>query len=188
MKKHNFLLWMKETALFPYFYHGIIFYSTELFDCAVNFKFYLNIFIFLNINTNQTSKEQYLNQEAATYFGISRTKRFCRSSCPNVFSEKGVLKNFAKLTGRHLCWSLFLTNVAGFWPVTLLKKKLQHRCLPVNFANFLRTPFFKEHLRWLLFVLEIKCQACISTAVLSFTSGFGDFGHIFPICFMQNFS
>ena len=61
MRKHYFLLWTKETAFFPYFYHGIIFYSAELFDCAVNFKFYLNIFIFLNINTNQTSNEQYLN-------------------------------------------------------------------------------------------------------------------------------
>ena len=50
MRKHYFLLWMKETA---YFYHGI---GAELFDCAVNFKFYLNIFIFFNINTNQISK------------------------------------------------------------------------------------------------------------------------------------
>ena len=48
MRKH-FLLWTKETAFFGYFYHGIIFYSAELFDCAVNFKFYLNIFIFLNM-------------------------------------------------------------------------------------------------------------------------------------------
>ena len=31
-----------------------------LFDCAVNFEFYFNI-IFLNINKNQTSNEQYLN-------------------------------------------------------------------------------------------------------------------------------
>ena len=61
MRKHYFLLWMKETAFFPYFYHGIIFYNAELFDCAIKFKFYLNIFIFLNINTNQISKEQYLN-------------------------------------------------------------------------------------------------------------------------------
>ena len=52
MRKHYFLLWTKETALFPYFYHGIIFYSAELFDYAVSFKFYLNIFMFLNINTN----------------------------------------------------------------------------------------------------------------------------------------
>ena len=29
----------------------------------------------------------------------------------------------------------------------LLKKRPQHRCFPVNFAKFLRTPFFTEHLR-----------------------------------------
>ena len=46
MKKHSFLLWLRETALIPYFYHEIIFYSAELFDCAVIVKFYLNIFIF----------------------------------------------------------------------------------------------------------------------------------------------
>ena len=32
----------------------------------------------------------------------------------------------------------------------LLKKRLQHRCLPVNFAKFQRAPFFIEHLQWLL--------------------------------------
>ena len=35
-------------------------------------------------------------------------------------------------------------------PATLLKKRLWHRCLPVNFAKFLRTTFFIEHLWWLL--------------------------------------
>ena len=31
-----------------------------------------------------------------------------------------------------------------------IKKRLWHRCFPVNFAKFPRTPFFTEHLRWLL--------------------------------------
>ena len=31
-----------------------------------------------------------------------------------------------------------------------LKKRLCHRCLPVNFAKFLRTLFLTEHLQWLL--------------------------------------
>ena len=35
-------------------------------------------------------------------------------------------------------------------PATLLKKRLWHRCFPVNFVKFLRTPFFTEHLWWLL--------------------------------------
>ena len=37
---------------------------------------------------------------------------------------------------------------------TLLKKSLWYRCFPVNCAKFLRTPFFTEHLWWLLLLLE----------------------------------
>ena len=65
-----------------------------------------------------------------------------------VFCKKGVLKNLAKLTGKHLCWSLFFNKVAGLRLATLLKKRLQHWCFPVNFAKFLRTPFFIEYLRY----------------------------------------
>ena len=52
-------------------------------------------------------------------------------------SVKGVLRNFKKFTGKHLCYSLF-------------KKETWYRFFPVNYANFLRTPFLTEHLRWLL--------------------------------------
>ena len=43
----------------------------------------------------------------------------------------------------------FLTAeaVVRMWPATLLRKALWHRCFPVNFAKFLRTPFSAEHLR-----------------------------------------
>ena len=37
-----------------------------------------------------------------------------RSSSPEVFCKKGVLKTFAKFTGKHLCQSLFFNKVAGF--------------------------------------------------------------------------
>ena len=36
-----------------------------------------------------------------------------RSSCPEVFCKKGVLRNFAKLTRKHLCQSLLFNTVAG---------------------------------------------------------------------------
>ena len=35
-----------------------------------------------------------------------------------------------------------------------IKKRLRNRCFPVNFAKFLRTPFYIEHLRWLLLQME----------------------------------
>ena len=43
-------------------------------------------------------------------------------------------------------------------PRTLLKKRLWHRCFPVNFEKFLRTPFFTEHLRWLFMNLYWKLR------------------------------
>ena len=38
--------------------------------------------------------------------------------------RKGVLRNFAKLTGKHLCQDVFFNKVAGLKPTTLLKKRL----------------------------------------------------------------
>ena len=33
---------------------------------------------------------------------------------PEVFCEKGVVENFAKFLGKHLCWSLFLNKFSGW--------------------------------------------------------------------------
>ena len=51
-----------------------------------------------------------------------------RSSCSEVFCKKGVLENFTKFTGKHLCQIIFLNKVASLRPATLLKKRLWHRC------------------------------------------------------------
>ena len=56
-------------------------------------------------------------------------------SRPNVFCQKGLLRNFSKFTRNHLCRSLFFNKVAG--SVTLFKKRLWHRCFTVNSAKFL---------------------------------------------------
>ena len=45
---------------------------------------------------------------------------------------------------------LIKLQASGVRPATLIRKTLWYRCFPVNFAKFLRTPFFKEHLWWLL--------------------------------------
>ena len=77
-------------------------------------------------------------------------KNIFRSSRPEVFCKKVFLRNFVKFTGKHPCQSLFFNKVAGLRPAILLKKRLWHRCFPVNFVKFLRIPFFTEQLRWLL--------------------------------------
>ena len=50
---------------------------------------------------------------------------------PEVFL-KGVLRNFAKFTGKHLCQSLIFNKVAGMRPATLLKRRFWRRCFPVS--------------------------------------------------------
>ena len=62
-----------------------------------------------------------------------------------MFFKIGVLKNFIRFTGKHLCWSLFLIKLQAFRPA-----KLQHCCFPFKLVNFLKTLSFAEHLRWLL--------------------------------------
>ena len=44
-----------------------------------------------------------------SWFGILIAK--FRSSRPDVFCEKSVLRNFAKFTGKHLCQGLFLIKL-----------------------------------------------------------------------------
>ena len=40
-------------------------------------------------------------------------KRIYRRSCPEVFFKNGVLRNFAKFTGKHLCQGFFFNKAAG---------------------------------------------------------------------------
>ena len=79
-----------------------------------------------------------------------------RSSRLGVFCKKGALRNFIKFTRKHPCQSLFFNKVADLRPATLLKKRLWHKCLPVNFVKFLRTAFLTEHLWWLLLSSQIR--------------------------------
>ena len=61
---------------------------------------------------------------------ISSTQIACDVMCvqyvqkqpPEVFFKKDVLKNFANLTEKHLCWSLFLIKMEAWGPATLLKR------------------------------------------------------------------
>ena len=66
-----------------------------------------------------------------------------RRSRSLIFHKIGVVENFAKFAGKHLCKNLFLNKIAGFQPATTLKKRLWHRCFPMNFGKFSRTPFYR---------------------------------------------
>ena len=70
-----------------------------------------------------------------------------RSSRPEVFCKKGVLKKITiltRFTGKRLHQSLFFDKVEGLRHTTLFKKRIWHRCIPVNITKFLRTPILKN--------------------------------------------
>ena len=71
--------------------------------------------------------------------------------------EKVFLEISQNSQGNTWAKGLFFNKDAGLRPATFLKKRLWHRCLPIIFAKFLRTPFFKAYLRCLLLKQDPWC-------------------------------
>ena len=61
----------------------------------------------------------------APLFGFKRILGVDGSSRLEVYYKKGVLKNFAKLTGKHLYGGLFFDKVAAWKLATVSKKKIR---------------------------------------------------------------
>ena len=59
-----------------------------------------------------------------------------------MFYKKGVLKVFAKFTGKDLCYSLFFHRAAGLEPATLIKKRLRRMSYSV-LRTFLEQLLFR---------------------------------------------
>ena len=67
---------------------------------------------------------------------------------------KVVLQNLTKLTGKSLYQSLFFIKVYYF-----LKKRPWHKCFLLNFAKFLRIPFWQNAFGWLLLARTVgRCD------------------------------
>ena len=73
-----------------------------------------------------------------------------RSSRPEVFYKKRVLRNFTKFTGKHLRQSLFFNKVAGFqsWGLTrpkacnVIKKETLALVFSCEFCEISKNTFF----------------------------------------------
>ena len=62
----------------------------------------------------------------------------------------GILKKFAIITEKHLCWSLFLIKLQTWRPAALLNRDSSTGISMWILQKFLRTALFIKHLRWLL--------------------------------------
>ena len=81
---------------------------------------------------------------------------YSRSSRPEC-SVKEVFLEFSQNLQENTCVrDSFSNKVVDLRLATLLKKRIWHRCFPVNFAKYLRTAFPTEHIWWLLVVFLEK--------------------------------
>ena len=69
-----------------------------------------------------------------------------RSSPPEVFLGKGVLKISSKFTGEHPCRNAISIKLL----CNFIEIPFRHGCSPVNFLHFFRTPFLKNNSKGLL--------------------------------------
>ena len=94
----------------------------------------------------------YINFRKA-YLGSCQT--FTRSSRPEVCCKKGVIRNFVKFTGKHLCQSLsFLTKLQA-QTCNFIKKETLAQLFSCEFCEISTNTFFTEH------QLLLSCQTSI---------------------------
>ena len=65
-----------------------------------------------------------------------------KSSRPDVFCKKSVLKKLAKLTKKHQCLSLYFTNFRGLRSAALLKKEIPTLVFSCQFCKLFKIIFF----------------------------------------------
>ena len=105
-----------------------------------------------------------------------------RSSRPEVFFRKGVLKNFTKFTGKHLYQSFFVNKVADLRPAHMFscefceisKNTFFHRTPPVAASSNMETQqkrasFLWSNYQWLLLIITA------TTVNNSDSNGFNEF-------------
>ena len=119
----NFLQQMVSVKLFCNYFTQTVCTQTKREECCCS------------CNSMQCVKHARMQLFSDPYFLVYR------SSHQRFSVNKGVLRNFAKFTGKHH---------------EFIKMRLQHRCLPVNFAKFLRTSFLQNTSERLLLCMRTE--------------------------------
>ena len=105
-----------------------------------------------------------------TFLAIFQSK-ITRSNHRRCSIKKVVLKNFANIHKKTPLLQSLFNNVAGLRPCSFIKKRLQHRCFPVNIAKSARTPNLKNICtRLLLHLFSLSFLYRINLSVNKVTS------------------
>ena len=90
------------------------------------------------------SSKRYSNF-AVYHLGFEPAMLLKKSSLPEVFCKKGVLRNYAKFTGKHLCQSLFFNKVAGLERTPLMAASVKRDSNTVVMRNIKKEAKNKLH-------------------------------------------
>ena len=91
-------------------------------------------FSMINLNVIVTFMLELFNKNRET---LAKHVK-CRSGRPEVFCKKGVLRNFTKFKGNHLCQSLFFNKV----DCNFIKKETLARVFSCEFCGISKNTFF----------------------------------------------
>ena len=145
-----------ETSSLNQFYSVSLFCSTffarilDLYSICLSLAFFYKLCIVFSLNLTIISP--FLIQGAISVFVFFivvdvSSKLLSRSSRPELFCKKRVLRNFVKFSGKHLWQSLFYNKVSGLKPVIFLKRETLAQA-------FSSKSFFVEHFWWLLLFID----------------------------------
>ena len=80
-------------------------------------------------------------------------KYFGSSQLSDLLCKKGVLNNLTNFTGKHLCWSHFLTKLQA-WRSELYRKEAPTQVLSCDICKILKRPILKNICERLLLILQ----------------------------------
>ena len=102
-----------------------------------------------NKNKQRVTKERIFTSITKTSKSINQGKlmeafEFKKAATRGALYEKVLLEILQNSQENNCARISFFPEFLNLRPATLLKKRLWHRCFPVNFTKFLRTPFLQS--------------------------------------------
>lgn len=106
--------------------------------------YFPTVIFFMSFKTRITDRNDGTNLFSIEFFIVLLSLQGRGNRSQMLYKTGGTaLKNFADFTGKQLC------------PEQFKIERLRHRCLPVTFAKYLRTPIFRNICRRLLLLIFV---------------------------------
>ena len=105
---------------------------------------------FMKVFDQNQKHVEVRNQRTGTPADFTVPLQDCQKQPREVFFQRTIPKNFAISTG-NTCVGVCFLKICRPLDLQLFKKRLHHRCFPVNIAKFLVLPILKNICKQLLF-------------------------------------